>query len=243
MKTPARLVELPQIYGWVAFAAINIIWITGLQWFRRRFYEWFFVIHVTMFMLFIIMLGLHKPLKFKDVMIAAGTIYLFDRVIRTIKTIYYSTNTTATLIPLPGLATKVVLSREIHCQPGSHAFLAIPAIRFAQSHPFTISSASRTEFVIRAQKGFTLDLHKYALQHPNAQVKAIFDGPYGAVPDFRRFNKVVLACGGSGGAFAFPIAIDIVRNAPRTNVTHLDVVWVIKDKREFFPSEVFEILY
>lgn len=92
--------------------------------------------------------------------------------------------------------------------------------------------------MIRAQKGFTLDLHKYALKHPYKQVKAYIDGPYGAVPDFKRMNKVVLFAGGSGGAFLFPIAVDIVRNASRSAVGHLELVWVIKDERKLysFPS-------
>lgn len=230
----AKLVDLPQVYGWIAFGAINIIWTSGLQWFRRRFYEAFYIIHIVMLLLWVITLALHKPEKFKEAMIATAAIYIVDRTIRTIRMVYYSYDNTATLIPLPGLATKVVLKRKIHFQPGSHAFLSIPTIRGFQSHPFTISSCNNVEFVIRAQKHFTLDLHKYALQNPNAQVKAIFDGPYGAVPDFRRFNKVVLASGGSGGAFAFPIAIDIIRNVGRTNVTHIEFIWVIKDSRKLF---------
>lgn len=84
--------------------------------------------------------------------------------------------------------------------------------------------------MIRAQKGFTLDLHKYALQHLNTQVKAYIDGPYGAMLHFKRMNKVVLFAGGSGGAFSFPIATDIAKNAEGCSVP-VEFVWVIKDDR------------
>jgi predicted ferric reductase len=228
-----KMRDTEQIWGWVAFAAFNIIYASSLQFIRRRFYEAFYMTHVVMFVLSVIGLGLHKPKKFAFSVVAIGAIWCVDRIIRTCRLIYYSFNNTATLIPLPGLATKVVFKKPINCQPGSHAFINIPAIRRFQSHPFTISSADNIEFVIRAQKGFTLDLHKYALKNSGKQLKAFIDGPYGAVPDFRRMNKVVLFAGGTGGAFSFPIAIDIVRNAGRIETTHLEFVWVIRDERSY----------
>lgn len=240
------MTEEEQVYGWVAFAAFNIIYASSLQYIRRRFYETFYLIHVAMFLVSVVFVGLHKPHKFASSAIVIGCIYILDRLIRFTRQIYYSYNNNATLVPLSGLATKVIFEKPIGCVPGSHAFISIPGIRKLQSHPFTISSSDRIEFVIRAQKGFTLDLHKYALKHPYKQVKAYIDGPYGAVPDFKRMNKVVLFAGGSGGAFLFPIAVDIVRNASRSAVAHLELVWVIKDERKsdsFFLSFSFLLEY
>ncbi|KAL7274727.1 hypothetical protein RUND412_002371 [Rhizina undulata] len=235
--------ERPQIFGFIAFSAFNVILITSLQVVRRRFYEFFYVVHVSMFIIAVIFLGLHKPHKFAPVMIAVGSFWIVDRTIRTARGLYYSRHNAATLIPLPGLATKVIFDRKINCQPGSHAFISIPAIRKFQTHPFTISSISGNEFVIRAQKGFTLDLHKYALKHPGEAVNAYIDGPYGAVPDFKRMNKVVLIAGGSGGAFSFPVALEISRNAGRCAVTAVEFVWVIKDERQlsWYADEIREL--
>lgn len=227
-----KVTELQSIYGWVAFGAFNIIYATSLQLIRRRFYEWFYVIHVVGFVVAVTFTALHKPHKFLIAALSSAVIYGVDRLIRTLRMLYHSRGQTATLIPLSGLATKVVLSRPIWSQPGSHAFLSIPQLRRFQSHPFTISSSSGVEFVIKAQKGFTLDLHKYALKHPGAQLKAYLDGPYGAVPDFGRFNRVVLIAGGSGGAFTFPVATDIARNIGRFNVVSVELVWVIRDERK-----------
>ncbi|KAH0606141.1 uncharacterized protein H6S33_003802 [Morchella sextelata] len=238
-----KMREDEMIYGWVAFVAFNIIYASSLQFIRRRFYEAFYLIHVVMFVVSVVFLGLHKPQKFGQAMIGVGIFWCFDRLIRTARLIYYSFNNKATLVPLSGLATKVIFEKPINCQPGSHAFISIPSIRKLQSHPFTISSSDRIEFVIRAQKGFTLDLHKHALKNPYKQIKAYIDGPYGAVPDFKRMNKVVLFAGGSGGAFSFPIAIDIIRNIDRIAVTHMEFVWVIRDERHltWYEEEIKEL--
>lgn len=100
-----------------------------------------------------------------------------------------------------------------------------------QSHPFTIASVDNIEFVVKAQEGFTLDLHKLALHTPGVQVRAWFDGPYGAVPDFKNKDAVVLFAGGSGGAFLFPVALDIARNAGRCRVQRVEAVWAVRDER------------
>ncbi|KAI5799111.1 ferric reductase NAD binding domain-containing protein [Peziza echinospora] len=235
-----KLKEESIIWGWVAFAAFNVIYASSLHFIRKRFYEFFYIIHVVMFLIAVIFMGMHKPKKFAEVMYFAGATWSVDRLIRWLRMLYNSYNNTATLIPLSGLATKVVLSKPMWSQPGSHAFLSIPTIRGFQTHPFTISSSSAVEFIIKAQKGFTLDLHKYALKHPGAKVKVCLDGPYGAVPDFGRFNRVVLIAGGSGGAFTFSVAMDLVRNTGRFGVVSVDMIWVIRDERHltWYESEI-----
>lgn len=227
-----ELTQLSQVYGLVAFTTLNILFATSLHFIRRRFYEFFYIIHVCGFVIAVTFMGLHKPKKFAKAMYAMGSFWIFDRVVRIARATYYNYGNSALVIPLPGLATKVVFKRSINYQPGSHAFISIPEIRSFQSHPFTISSTGAVEFVIRAQQGFTLDLYKFALKHPHQKVRAFIDGPYGAVPDFKNVNNVVLIAGGSGAAFLFPIAIDIVRNASRCRVTEVQCVWVIRDERK-----------
>ena len=245
----ARMQRLEQVYGFVAYAAFSIIIVTSLHYIRRRYYEFFYMIHCAMFVVGVIFLGLHKPKKFAKAMYGVGAFWCFDRLLRWSRTLYYylgggGGSNEVTVIPLPGLATKLVFRSPtaMAFTPGSHAFVGIPHIRRFQTHPFTISSASAVEFVVRAQKGFTFDLHTYALKHPYTVLKASLDGPYGAVPDFKQMNRVVLLAGGSGGAFLFPIAVDIARNARRCAVTEVEAVWVIKDRREFFPPTGFTLL-
>jgi predicted ferric reductase len=228
-----KLRQPQQVYGFIAYSAFSFIIASSLHVIRKRFYEFFYMMHLVMFIISVIFLGFHKPHKFAKAMYGVGAFWCFDRVLRTIRGFYYSYNNSVTIIPLPGLATKLVFRRPMNFTPGSHAFVSIPAIRRFESHPFTISSATDVEFVIRAQKGFTFDLHTYAIKNPNSVLKASIDGPYGAVPDFKRMNKVVLFAGGSGGAFLFPIAIDIAKNAERCSVTHVEAIWVIKDESQY----------
>jgi predicted ferric reductase len=228
-----KLSELPQVYGYIAFAAFNLMFISALQFIRKRFYEAFWMLHVVLFVVAMVFMGLHKPLKYQWAAVGVAAIYALDRVIRTIRRIYYSWGNSATLIPLPGLATKIVFKRYIGCTPGSHAFVTIPAISVWQSHPFTISSVDGVEFVVKAQQNFTLDLHKVALKNPGIQVRAWIDGPYGAVPDFKNKDHVVLFAGGSGGAFLFPVALDIARNAGRCRARRVEAIWAVRDESKY----------
>ena len=225
-------------YGAVAFVAFNVILISSLQSIRKKHYETFYILHVVMFLFAVVFLCFHKTDQFAPVVGAAGIIWAVDKLIRTFKTMYYMRNNTATLIPLFGLGTKVIFSRQVPARPGSHAFITIPKVRGFQSHPFTISRSGSggLEFVIKAHQRFTLDLHKYALKHPGATVPAWLDGPYGVIPDFGKFNKVVLIAGGSGASFTVPVALDLVEKIGRISTACVEFVWVIRDERR--PTQV-----
>lgn len=231
-----KLNDLPQIYGYVAFAALNLMAMSSLHIIRKRFYEVFWMLHVVLFVVAMVFIGMHKPAKYLYAPVGVGAIYVVDRVVRTVRRVYYSWGNSATLIPLPGLATRVVFKRKIGCTPGSHAFITIPRISAWQSHPFTISSVDGMEFVVKAQQNFTLDLHRLALDTPGIKVRAWIDGPYGAVPDFKNEDLVILFAGGSGGAFLFPVALDIARNAGRCRARRVEAIWAVRDERKLpFP--------
>ncbi|KAF8469474.1 ferric reductase NAD binding domain-containing protein [Kalaharituber pfeilii] len=179
---PFSVYELQSIYGWVALAAFKIIYATSLQAIRKRFYEFFYMIHVMMLIIAVVFTGLHKP------------------------------HNTATLIPLPGLATKVI-SKPV-------AFISIPKI-----------------WGFKATRSQSLAAVTWK---PRRQSQGMVRR---AVPDFGRFNRVVLIAGGSGGAFTFPIAMDLVRNMSRFCTVSVELVWVIGDERHitWYESEI-EIL-
>ena len=231
-KSYEKLLELEQIYGYVAFGAFVLLYASSLQFIRKRFYEWFFVLHIVLFCVAVVFAGLHKPKKYAYAAVGVAVIYAVDRVIRTVRRVYLSWGQSATLHPLPGLATKVVFKHPVVCTPGSHAFITIPKLGWSQSHPFTISSPDGLEFIIKAQQGFTMDLHKMAIAAPGLRVRAWVDGPYGATPDFKNKDLVVLFAGGSGGAFLFPVAMDIARNAGRCRTRRVEAIWVVRDKSE-----------
>ncbi|KAA6414090.1 MAG: hypothetical protein FRX48_02452 [Lasallia pustulata] len=223
--------ERDQYVGVIAGFALLTILVSTISVVRQRRYEVFYVVHISMIIVILITVGLHRPdltTRTLVIVIFAASCWFLDRVLRSAKTTWYFYGNSATLTALPNNATRVVLRRSIKASPGSHAFLWIPAIRAAETHPVTLVSANPVEFVLKAHDGFTSDLLKHALEAPDARLRCSLDGPYGATPDFKTFDKVVLVAGGSGASFAFAVATDIVRNVPRTKKISVDFVWVVK---------------
>jgi len=85
-------------------------------------------------------------------------------------------------------------------------------------------------FVIASYDGFTRNLHDYAVKNPGAQLRASIDGPYGNIPDFTKFDKLVLIAGGSGGSFTFGVAIDTIRRLGKDSTMVIDLVWVVREQ-------------
>lgn len=106
----------------------------------------------------------------------------------------------------------VTLHRPIHsAKAGQFIFLTISAVSRLQSHPFTIVSTSPPKFIIDSQDGFTGKLHAMALKETGISLKAKVEGPYGTMPDFRRYDKVILMAGGTGASFTFAVLGELVR--------------------------------
>ena len=157
--------------------------------------------------------------------------FFVDRSLRLSRWIYYGVGNYCILEPLPEGATKVVLRRSIKAQPGSHAFLWIPAVRAFQTHPFTLVSNHPAEFVISAQDGFTKSLHELAVRNPKGKYRAAIEGPYGHVPKTMDYDKVLLIGGGSDATFTLALAMDwMKRNRNAVDKKALEFVWAVKNK-------------
>ena len=134
------------------------------------------------------------------------------------------------MTPLANGGTRVVLDRSLPlAKPGMHASLWINKIKKGQAHPFTIVSVDPVaEFVISAQNGFTKSLHAFALENPGKSLGATVDGPYGTVPNFERYDRIVLIAGGSGGSWTIAVANEMVRRGLKPGAL-IDFVWVVRD--------------
>jgi predicted ferric reductase len=200
---------------------------------RRLRYELFYVIHVTLFMVIIIMIGFHRPnyaTKSAYITTFAGSIWALDRLIRFTRLSWNSISNTATISPLPNGGTLVILNKRVtRMESGKHAFLWVPEIRKMETHPFTAVSNHPLKFVVSAHDGFTRDLHGYAVKNPGAILKASVDGPYGVLPNFCTYDRVLLIAGGSGASFTFGIALNMLGklvNSPRKPA--IEFVWVLR---------------
>jgi predicted ferric reductase len=227
-----QLLEKTQVVGIIAGFAMVTILGTALL-FRKLRYEVFYVIHIVMFMLILITVGMHRPelaTKTLIIVIFTASIWVLDRTLRFMKISLFRFGNTATIDPLPHGGTRIVLRRSPRCAvPGSHCFLWVPGIRTAETHPFTVVSTAPLEFVIAACDGFTRDLHAVALKHPGRSLRASIDGPYGVIPDFDRAARVLLITGGSGASFSLGVAADLVRKLGDSTTTVIEVVWVVRE--------------
>lgn len=200
---------------------------------RRIWYELFYVVHISSWIMGVVTVGFHQPDFGKGLLVVtvlAASMWGADRIIRLARVLYNSVNNEATLHPLPNGATKIVLKKApARADPGKHCFVWIPAIRKLETHPFTIHKGSPVEFTVKAQNGFTRDLHKYAVENPGASVRASVDGPYGTFPDPMGFDKIVLIAGGGGATFTFGLAVNVLERM--TDATHKNVVfiWAVKE--------------
>ncbi|KAJ5776867.1 hypothetical protein N7520_000113 [Penicillium odoratum] len=238
----ANMQERKNFSGAIAGTAMVIIGFSTFTYFMRGYYELFYLLHIIMFILIMITVGMHRP-DFSSstviIVIFTACLWTIDRLIRGAKIIWNFFGNSATLTALPDKALRVKLSRRMYSTPGSHAFLWVPAIRWVESHPFTLLSSSPSEFVIRVYDGFTNDLYKAAQEAPGKSLRCSVDGAYGQVPNFKSFDRVVLVAGGSGASFTFAIALDLIESSIKT-VKSIDFIWIVREKEclQWFAQEL-----
>ncbi|CRG85705.1 putative ferric reductase transmembrane component [Talaromyces islandicus] len=235
-----KMRETENLAGGIAGLAMVIIGISTIGWFTRRFYEVFYMIHLVLFLLIIITVGMHRPLISRStlvIIIFTACMWFSDRLLRFVKLCCYFPGNHATLKLLPNGALRVTLSRNMcaSTSAGSHAYLWIPAIRCFETHPFTLVSSSQhanqAEFLINVYDGFTHDLHKIVMQNPGISLRCSVDGAYGQIPDFSRFDRILLVAGGSGASFSFAVALDVIRKCAGSGgsaTKMIDFVWSVK---------------
>ncbi|KAI2624866.1 ferric reductase NAD binding domain-containing protein [Hypoxylon sp. NC1633] len=200
---------------------------------RRFNYELFYVIHVALFIVIVVTLGLHRPSFNPDqglyATVIIGALWFADRLIRFCRLLYNSVNNEASIYALPDGGTRLVVKKPILlARPGKHCYVWLPKIRAFETHPFTIVASDPLELIINAYDGFTRDLYKHALENPGASLKVSVEGPYGTLPDPLDFDKVVLVAGGSGATFTFGIAADMLRRMTETSKQQIDFIWAVK---------------
>ena len=239
MKDSSILLEENQIHGMIAGSGMFVTLIAAVI-IRRLRYELFYVIHIVMYMLIIINVGLHRPdfaLKAVIITCCAGGVWACDRLLRGARVLFYTHGNRAIITPLPQGGIRIVLSRcPARAVPGNHCFVWIPQIRLLETHPFTIVSATPNsmEFVVAAYDGFTNDLHRYATEYPGANLRASVDGPYGTLSNFAKTaDKVVLIAGGSGASFTFGVAVDLVKKLRESTKTTIEFIWTVKEHGKF----------
>ena len=229
----ARLRVVDEIYGMVAGGAMLILVSVAVV-LPRRYYEAFYILHISFFVVAIVFIGRHQPETSKNIVfatVAGAGIWVLDRMVRGIRVLVYSYSNTATLYPLPDGGTRIVLRKPpISPKPGQHCFVWIPRIRAIEMHPFTIVSLDPLEFVLSSNAGFTRDVHDYAVKYPGARLRASIDGPYGNCVNPMTYDTVVMIAGGSGASYPLSLALDMERRAGADARQRIVFVWIVRDQ-------------
>lgn len=206
---------------------------------RRIWYELFYVVHISSWIMGIVALGFHQPVVAKKgiiVILLVASMWVLDHLIRITRVLYYSLNNEATLYPLPDGGTKVIFKKApARAAAGKHCFIWIPAVRKFEMHPFTIHKTNSLEFTIKAQNGFTRDLHQHAVANPGISVRASLDGPYGTFPDPMDYDKIVLIAGGGGATFTFGLVANILERLHDEPHKTITFIWAVKKHGESCP--------
>ncbi|RWA09582.1 hypothetical protein EKO27_g5520 [Xylaria grammica] len=216
---------------------------------RRFKYELFYIIHLALFVVIVVTLGLHRPEledeKTLKVTIIIAALWGFDRLVRLARLAYNSINNEAIVFPLPNGGTRIVLKKPMaRARPGKHCYVWLPHIRALETHPFTIVAAEPMELVINTYSGFTRDLHQYARKNPGANLKASVEGPYGTFPDPMDYDKVVLVAGGAGATFTIGLAADMIRRLSPDSTKQIEFIWTtrIRENMAWFTQHLIHLI-
>jgi predicted ferric reductase len=223
-----------QIHGMIAGSSLLLLCVLSIKPLRQRFYEVFVKTHTFFYLMIIINVGMHKPdLSRKVIWIVTfvAASYTFSRVARAGMLLYNSYGNAATLTPLEG-ATKVTLKKRVEAKPGDHILLKFPALGWAESHPFTISDTEFTQLRVRKRDGFTAALHDKALESPGKSLNVLIEGPFGATPNFHKYDKVLLVAGGIGATFSISVALDLARRGQGDSSQSVEMLWMVKSEGE-----------
>lgn len=223
--------EKEQVAGILAgFAFLSVVFSALV--FRRFWYELFYVVHLAFFIVGIVSVCFHQPTLGKKIVIvlfSTAAMWVLDRLLRASRALYNLPNNFATVHPLPGGGTKVVFKKvPARAVPGKHFYVWIPSLRMFEMHPFTIVGTQPLEFIVKSQNGFTRDLHKFALKHPGAALRASLDGPYGTFPDPMAYDKIVLIAGGGGASFTFGLIVNLLEKMKENSNKSIDFIWTVK---------------
>lgn len=239
-----QMVKTYIVWGLVAVICGTIILFQGLLYLRRRWYEFFFVLHMLLAVFFVVGTWYHvDDLGYGQFMYASFAVWTFDKVLRAGKLLSFGFPQSQ--INLLDDRIEVIVPRPMFWNPvvGGYAWLYFGnKAQFWQSHPFTyVCDADKIFFYCKIRSGITYSLFKKLSVIPGGSLtmRVGVDGPYGSSNPIKHHSDVVFVAGGSG----LPGLLDEFKNlAKRGNSKQRLVLnWIIKDVNTFqFMSRHFE---
>ncbi|KAI5959349.1 FRP1 [Candida theae] len=231
----------PQIFGFMAYGSLFILTWTSMKFIRQWCYEFWLVQHRVFAFIMLFMSFIHNSGNRAAVLVSVHGLVIdrvLSKIMAHIHKRYSPTKCKSAFRILDsGTIEATIPVREDgyvadkwynkilgykNWKAGQHVYLNVPKIKWLEYHPFTIASlasSNEIKLLIRVQKGFTRNLmrHLADIDHEEhaddlVSIKAMFHGPYGAVHQpFISFDHCIFFGAGSGGAFTFPVCLDLLQ--------------------------------
>src|SRR6266545_1952237 len=183
--------------------------------------------------------------------LASAAVYILDRLLRLVK----SRITSAYIRPLPELDVTRVEIPSINAgwRAGQHIRLRVLTLQmgrfaWAETHPFTIASASHTPegMVLLCKRAGDWTRKLFDMAKVNnveggmgTQIKVGVEGPYGGPGHtiYSSFSAAVLIAGGSGITYALSVIQDLIQKDLKgeSRVKSIDLVWSVPDPANLSP--------
>ncbi|ODQ77010.1 hypothetical protein BABINDRAFT_163905 [Babjeviella inositovora NRRL Y-12698] len=222
-------------WGIVSVVVIGLLAFQSVLFLRRRSYETFLLIHITLAV--VVLLGVHfhaKPWGFNGFTWAVIAIWCLDRVIRLVRMFSFGIQeATVTIKAEETLKVTVPKPRYWKAKPGQYSFVSfLKPSCFWQSHPFSTISESDTEisFAIKIKGGATHGLYKQVASLPGHTdiIKVVVEGPYGFSSPVSQYSETLLLASGNGIPGLYDHAMRLSRAGGHHSVK---LVWVIRNWR------------
>ncbi|KAF7789296.1 hypothetical protein EIP86_000240 [Pleurotus ostreatoroseus] len=241
--SPKGSVSQPwRVYGLVAGILQTIITFISIAPIRKRFYEFFFLTHVVLVFVTLVLSHLHcADPGYAYYIWPCWIIWGLDRVSRWLRyailTNFHSPNKSPAELELVNHDTiRITVRRWVPFgwRAGQHMFLAFPTLGPVESHPFTIATIPEGEgkememvYIVRARDGFTKRLREHIVDKDGLCRAPVFmDGPYGAPPDITVFDTCVFFAGGSGVTYTMSRMRELVNAVHSGKACAKRIVWV-----------------
>ncbi|EMG47530.1 hypothetical protein G210_2107, partial [Candida maltosa Xu316] len=234
----------PQIFGFIAYFSFCVLTWGSVKFIRELAYDFFLVQHRVFAFIMLLLSFFHNGGNRAAILIAVHGLVI-DRVVSKVFAHIHAhksptkgrcefkildEGTVSVTIPVceagyskPKAWYTRFLPKYKTWKAGQHIYFNVSKIKFFQYHPFTIASLAESgemKLLIRVQKGFTKQLMKNLEQvdHDVVTIKGMFHGPYGATyQPFIGFDTCLFFAAGSGGAFTFPVCLDLLNQIEKRN--------------------------
>ena len=247
-----RIKDRDVIIGILASIFFAAVGTTALNFLRKWNYRIFYGTHVVLATTLLPLLYFHVH-HIRLYIWQTLAVYVVHSILRFANSRTYLSS--ITIVPHTNLIQiSIAIPRTTSWKPGQHVYLSIPnhpsspadilrtfrqTIRM-HTNPFSIANIpaydGRLQLVARTMTGNTAQLAeiaKYA-SSKDMQIPLTVEGPYGAasrLPDFSRFENVLLFAGGVGATFCVPLWKNLGAGE-RSGKPRVRFVWVMRKEAE-----------